>query len=127
MKLRVRGNSLRLRITRTELDNFASSGAIHDSVEFGDDAQLTYRLITDRQLKQPAADFSKGVISVRVPTDMVERWLQPDQVSLRGEQALGAGASLSILVEKDFACLAPREGEDDSDAFPNPNAGSAAA
>jgi hypothetical protein len=29
--------------------------------------------------------------------------------------------SLQILVEKDFACLTPRKGEDDGDAFPNPN------
>jgi hypothetical protein len=30
---------------------------------------------------------------------------------------------LRILVEKDFACLAPREGEDESDMFPNPLSG----
>ncbi|MGH8167708.1 MAG: DUF7009 family protein [Woeseiaceae bacterium] len=35
------------------------------------------------------------------------------------------GDELSILVEKDFACLAPREGEDDSDKFPNPLEGKA--
>jgi hypothetical protein len=29
---------------------------------------------------------------------------------------------LKILVEKDFACLAPREGEDESDMFPHPKA-----
>jgi hypothetical protein len=29
---------------------------------------------------------------------------------------------LGILVEKDFACLAPREGEDESDMYPHPEA-----
>ena len=27
----------------------------------------------------------------------------------------------TILVEKDFQCLAPREGEDESDMFPHPD------
>jgi hypothetical protein len=29
---------------------------------------------------------------------------------------------LNILVEKDFACLAPRAGEDERDMYPHPNA-----
>ena len=45
---------------------------------------------------------------------------------LPGEQVLDDGAKLAILVEKDFACLAPREGEDESDMFPHPDAGSSA-
>jgi hypothetical protein len=44
-------------------------------------------------------------------------------VTLAHEQALPDG-SLRITLEKDFACLAPREGEDESDNFPHPQAGS---
>ena len=126
MKLRIRGNSLRLRVTQTEVTSFAESGAIHDSIEFGADSQLTYRLVVDRLIKAPRVDFSDGVISVRIPRQMADDWLVPTEVSLRGEQPLGAGAQLAILVEKDFACLAPREGEDDTDAFPHPDAGAVA-
>ena len=53
------------------------------------------------------------------------RWhcfsLRMDQVG-EGEQQHDNGDVLSILVEKDFACLAPREGEDESDMFPHPGA-----
>ena len=42
-------------------------------------------------------------------------------MSLRASQPTGKSEDLQILVEKDFACLAPREGEDDSDAFAHPN------
>jgi len=45
---------------------------------------------------------------------------QPDEVSLQAEQPLGDGENLKLLVEKDFRCLSPREGEDDADLFPNP-------
>ncbi len=37
-----------------------------------------------------------------------------------GGRDVDDGDSLKILVEKDFACLAPREGEDESDMYPHP-------
>jgi hypothetical protein len=40
-------------------------------------------------------------------------------VSITGAEALESG-QLSILVEKDFACLSPREGEDEMELFPHP-------
>jgi len=33
---------------------------------------------------------------------------------------------LALLIEKDFQCLAPRDGEQDLDTFPNPAAESGA-
>ena len=50
-------------------------------------------------------------------------WANSEQVSISGEQVLDDGEKLNILVEKDFACLAPREGEDESDMFEHPEKG----
>ena len=69
----------------------------------------------------PAAFFSDNTLTVRLPETAVLAWATTEQVSLPGEQVLDDGAILQILVEKDFACLAPREGEDESDMFPHPN------
>jgi hypothetical protein len=44
-----------------------------------------------------------------------------NDVSLHGEQPLEHGV-LRILVEKDFTCVEPRDGEDQSDLYPNPKA-----
>ena len=49
-------------------------------------------------------------------------WATTEQVSVECEQVLDDGDKLGILVEKDFACLAPREGEDESDMYAHPNA-----
>ncbi len=38
----------------------------------------------------------------------------------RGDETLDDGDALKILVEKDSACLTPREGEDESDMFLHP-------
>ncbi len=41
--------------------------------------------------------------------------------TLRHEGSVSA--TLTLLLEKDFACLVEREGEDESDMFPHPHAG----
>ena len=70
----------------------------------------------------PAAFFSDNVVSVRIPETMVLAWAGSEQVSIEGEQRLDDGEPLHILVEKDFACLAPRDEEDESDMYPHPDA-----
>ncbi len=119
MKLRVRGNSLRIRVSQAELTSIAQHGAASDQVCFGPGRTLAYgvEVVADGAL---TASFVDGNITVLLPRAQLERWVAPDQVTVEGEQSLGEAGRLRILVEKDFTCLAPREGEDDGDLFPNP-------
>ena len=119
MKLRIRGNSVRIRVSKSELEQLAAQGVAEDAAQFGPGAVLRYRLEAagDGALR---ADFADNVVRVSVPRAQVERWLDPDEVSIRGEQPLGDVAALKILVEKDYVCLAPRSDEDDGDLFANP-------
>lgn len=119
MKLRIRGNSVRIRVTQSELRQIAEAGAAEDRVRFSSTAQLTYKVRVEPD-GAPRVEYGDGELCVWLPQAAVERWLAPDEVSIRGEQAIGGDETLTILVEKDFECLAPREGEDDSDLFPNP-------
>ena len=57
---------------------------------------------------------------MRLPETSVLAWAMTEQVSIRGEQPLVEGEKLAILIEKNFACLAPREGEDESDMYLHP-------
>lgn len=119
MKLRIRGNSVRLRLTQSEVADIEHRGQVEDRVRFPGNAVLTYRVrvVPDNTL---SAEFAGGRLTVSLPRPEVERWLAPEEVSLRGEQALEGAETLKILVEKDFACVTAREGEDESDLFPNP-------
>lgn len=122
MKLRIRGNSIRLRVTRGELTSIASEGGVEERVDFGP-STLHYRLVRDGAVATPQASFEDQVIEVRLPAATVDAWAKDEaQVSIDAEQAVGDGA-LRILVEKDFACLQPRTGEDDSDMFAHPDTG----
>jgi len=119
MKLRIRGNSLRIRVSKAELTRIAESGAAEDSVRFSPQTELRYR-VEVKPTGAVEADFRAALLRVIVPRQEVDRWLAPEQVSIEGRQAIGGGDDLRILVEKDYTCLAPRGDEDDSDLFANP-------
>ena len=119
MKLRIRGNSVRFRVTKGELDAIAEAGSAEDAVRFSPTAELRYRI--DVKSSGPVtAAFEGSSVKVVLPRPLVERWLGAEEVSIYAEQPLGEGGVLKILVEKDFTCLAPRDDEDDSDLFANP-------
>jgi hypothetical protein len=123
MKLRIRGDSIRIRVTQAELRELAERGGVRDSIRFGDGIALTYALETDPKAREPRARYVGQLVSVVLPAATVRRWVSSDEVSIEGEQPIGGGERLRILVEKDFACLQPRTGEDESDMFPNPQDG----
>lgn len=121
MKLRVQGNSIRLRLSPRDLKTLLDSGAVEDRVSFGDGRALHYRL-ESVQGAEAGAQLRDSAVIVRFPTDTVKRWARPEEVAMRAEQPLAGGAALSLLVEKDFQCLVPRGDEDDEALFPNPEA-----
>ena len=84
--------------------------------------EFQYVLESSPASVNPGAFFSENTITVRLPETTVLAWANSEQVSIEGEQVLDDGEKLTILVEKDFTCLAPREGEDESDMYPHPDA-----
>lgn len=121
MKLRIRGNSIRLRLTQTEVQDFGSSGAIESTVQFGPGNDPFRYEMTVGTNGHSGAKFDGNCLTVIVPFGDAKRWTSSDQVSLEYQQPINERENLSILVEKDFACLTERPNGDDSDAFPNPN------
>ena len=123
MKLRSKDNSIRLRLTRCEVDALRVNGLVETKTGFPGGRELRYRVESSPASVNPAAFFSENAVTIRLPEAAVTAWATTESVSLSGEQRLDDGTVLSVLVEKDFACLAPREGEDESDMFPHPEAG----
>ena len=123
MKLRLRDNSLRLRLTQGEVEQIRTTGLVRGRTRFPGSNAFDYILESSPATVRPEAHMSSNVLTVRVPQEVITHWAESEQVSISSTQALGDGENLAILVEKDFACLAPREGEDESDMFPHPRAG----
>ena len=122
MKLRIRDNSIRLRLSKTEVDTVNSDGLVRGQVQFAGSNSFTYVLESSPATVKPEAHFSNNVLTVRIPQLDVKQWAESERVSISSEQNLDEKEHLKILVEKDFACLAPREGEDESDLYPHPDA-----
>jgi len=122
VKLRIRGDSLRLRLTRAEVRSLRETGSVTEAVNFGPSV-LHYEL-RRAEVDAPTARFEGDRIVVSLPRAQANAWAEGDAVGIAATQALAGDASLALLIEKDFQCLAPREGEQDVDAFPHPGAAS---
>jgi hypothetical protein len=123
MKLRIRGDSMRLRLKRSEVDRLAAGISIVEETHFPG-AVLTYRLDVSENSSFSAA-FDNGTLSLSLPKSKVLHWANTDDVSLFAEQKVSGSGSLSLLIEKDFKCLEPghhRDCADDEDTFPHPAA-----
>jgi len=122
MKLRIRGNTLRLRLSQAEVEQLERTGRVEDATGFGPGRRLVYALQASGTATQLSAHYEKDTITVLVPETLAGTWIGTDQVSLEGEQPTGTDDTLAVLVEKDFKCL-HREGDAaDADAFPHPRA-----
>ncbi len=123
MKFRIRGDSVRLRLKRSEVDRITAGDSIVEETHFPDSV-LTYRLDVSEN-NAISASFDNGSIAITVPKSKALGWASTDEVSLHAEQKLPGTGSLSLLIEKDFSCLEPghrRDSEDDEDTFPHPRA-----
>ena len=115
MKLRIQGSSLRLRLTRSEVDRLYEGGEVSETIDFPSGSALTYRLQQSSGADAAQADLVHGLISVSVPSTMVERWAGSDEVGIYGRDG-----ELRIAIEKDFRCLTRAAEEQETDAYPHP-------
>ncbi len=122
MKLRVRGDTIRLRLKRGEVDRIAAGISIVEETHFPDSV-LTYRLEVSEN-SEFSASLNNGTLVVSLPKSKALDWAGTDEVSLYAEQKVSGAGPLSLLIEKDFRCIEPghhRDCKDDEDTFPHPS------
>jgi hypothetical protein len=126
MKLRIKGNSLRLRVSRSELARFQAGGRIEETIHFtaAPEATLTYALESASKPAPVTVRYGSREVTVILSQDRARIWGDQSEVGVYTTLDMGPAGSLEVVVEKDFACL-DRSDEDNSDAFANPLAGAA--
>jgi hypothetical protein len=121
MKLRIRGNTLRLRLSQSEVEKIDQEKMITETTVFPDGEELQY-VICPSDSSTKVTKKSEGAltrIEVSVEREVLKSWAKSEEVGLFGADPITVG-SLELLVEKDFACINPRDGSDDGDSFPHP-------
>lgn len=123
MKLRILGDSLRLRLSKSDVETFAKTGRVSDVIRFGGGARMSYALEHSDAVEVLSASFAEAEVLVRMPTSMARGWADTDEITLQASQPLDGDDTLALLVEKDFKCAVPRAGEEDYDGFEHPTGG----
>ena len=119
MKIRILGNSLRLRLSQTDINTLDKSGRVEERIQFPGGVALVYSLNTSEG-SALEVEFEDLDVKTYVPDSFVREWVDTDRVGFEGLISLPSNEELKILIEKDFKCLTDR-GEDESNLFANPN------
>ncbi|MCM4155699.1 hypothetical protein [Gramella sp. AN32] len=119
MKIRIRGNSVRFRLTKNEVDRLCHEGSIFEETNFGTDS-FRYA-VKIAEIEDLSIDFENGQIQLLISKEMLGDWNVNNRVGFAHSVSSKTGNTIDVLLEKDFTCLDER-GEDESDNYPNPKA-----
>ncbi|MEO1262797.1 MAG: hypothetical protein AAFZ15_28575 [Bacteroidota bacterium] len=120
MKIRILGNSIRLRLSQSDVKSLAEKKYVEEKTYFGSTEESVFIYSLEiKDTNEIRAIISANHIQVFIPNKIADNWANSDEISLENYMSIGRGLALRILIEKDFKCGTER-GEDESDLFPNP-------
>ena len=119
MKLRIRENTIRVRLSQSEVDDLGRKGMVNSETHFPGNTVMTF-VISKADKVGITCVFENSGIYIGVPETILNDWVKTDKVGFEADLDLENGSKFSILVEKDFQCLTKRPDEDESDMYPNP-------
>lgn len=112
MKIRIKGNSLRYRLTKSDVDHFSKNGYLEEAIVFGE-RSLIYA-VHRVSVNKMDATFLNDKITLLIPNKIADEFVSTDRVGFEN-----SNGPLYLLIEKDFKCL-DNIAEDQSDNYPNP-------
>jgi hypothetical protein len=117
MKLRIKGNSIRLRLSKPEVEILSLVGMIKEQTDFINNS-FVYCLKKDKG-SELTASFNNNELVVFIPDEFVNDWPRNNIIGIDNKLIDGSLPELYILVEKDFKCIDDTT-EDQSDNYDNP-------
>jgi predicted nucleotidyltransferase len=112
MKIRIKGNALRYRLTKSDISALADNGYLQEQTDFVGQSLIYALKITDDDTL--SAEFFNNTITFFIPKQMVAEMINTEKIGFEDKSS-----PLQLLIEKDFTCLDNVE-EDQSDNYPNP-------
>ncbi|WP_297764906.1 hypothetical protein [uncultured Muriicola sp.] len=116
MKIRIKGDSIRFRLTKTEVETLCKKGYIEEITHIGD--QVFKYAVQSKKMESLEANYKDHTILINISDQKIKGWDSNETVGFETTVALDNN-SLHLLLEKDFVCLDERI-EDQSDNYPNP-------
>jgi hypothetical protein len=119
MKLRIKTNSIRIRLTKTEVSTLANTGYLEEQTLFGSN-KFVYALQSTNEGTALSATLDENKITMLVPKTLIKDWPQNNVVGFNASIPVAENEILYLLLEKDFICL-DETTEDQGDNYENPN------
>ena len=120
MKIRIKGNTVRIRLTRSEVAQLSETGAVREVTHFPT-GTFTYEVVRSGKDDVLSASLEDRLIRFYMPEELAASWPGNEIISYENWVTINTKTTLHLLLEKDFQCLEVR-GEDESDQYPNPKA-----
>jgi len=118
MKLRIKGNSIRVRLSKPEVEELVSGSLLQDSTNFGNNS-FGYAVQPVKNGEFLTAGYDKNIITLYVPEALLKEWSTNSVVGFKSKMPLENSGDLHLLLEKDFKCL-DETIDDQSDLYDNP-------
>ncbi|HDZ06786.1 hypothetical protein LCGC14_0243170 [marine sediment metagenome] len=118
MKIRIKGDSIRFRLTQTEVQALSNNGKIYDSTNFGA-TKFSYGVVLNNKAEHLSIKFENNSIILEMPEADGRSWFANDIITFDHTMKTSSENNLYLLLEKDFTCL-DNTIEDQSDNYPNP-------
>lgn len=119
MKLRIKGNSLRFRLTKRDLERLSGDGVLREALRFAG-RELAYQLRSSSCADDVSATFNDGCIDVAVPRDFLTEWANTDAIGIRAAFDPDRLKGPRVLIEKEFGCGSLSDDIRASDRFDDP-------
>ena len=118
MKVRIRANNIRLRLGQEEMEQLRSGEVVEDRLSFGPDNGIVWSVQIGHTGSGPSISRVGDLIRVTIPR---LGWLDDEsEEGYRTSVESSPGYPVGIAVERDYACLQPRDPVEDRDSFPHP-------
>ena len=117
MKIRIKGDTIRYRLTKTEVETLCNKGYIEEITHFGN--QVFKYALQSKKIPSMEASYNDHTILVSISDQKIKGWDGNETVGFEASLSVDANTTLDLLIEKDFVCLDERI-EDQSDNYPNP-------
>ena len=113
MKLRLHDDSVRIRLSRSEVEQLGSGRAVRAATRFYT-GRLDVAIVPEGDGVDAA--FDAGGVTIRVSAAQAREWSVNDIEGL-----YGMSGPCKVAIEKDYACL-HQSGDRNEGTFPNPSA-----
>jgi hypothetical protein len=107
MKLRVKGNTVIFRVSRSEVMTLYERGRIAETVYLTEDqeSKLVYAIEHMRNCESATLRYESPEIVIVLPSGKLEDWIHSDECLLYGIIDLGDLGAIDFFVEKDCEFL----------------------